>query len=68
MGDKKWIQSFGGEPEEARPHERHTHICKGNIGIDLKEIEWLGMCWINVKLDRAKLQVLENVDICHSCT
>jgi hypothetical protein len=36
-----------GKPEGKRPLERPRHRWEGNIKIDLRELGWGGMDWIN---------------------
>jgi len=46
-GEKKCIQSIGGEIEEKRPLGRPSCRREDNIKMDLQEVEW-GMDWIDL--------------------
>jgi hypothetical protein len=41
-----------GKPEGKRPLGRSRHRWVGNINRDLREIEWVGMDWIDLAQDR----------------
>jgi hypothetical protein len=45
---------FVGKPEGQRPLGRHRHRLEDNITMDLKEIVWEGMDWIDLTEDRDK--------------
>jgi hypothetical protein len=49
-----------GEPEGQRPLGRPRRRRVVNIKIDLKEIEWSGMDWIDLAMDRDQWRVLVN--------
>jgi len=42
------------KPEGKRPHARPMHRWECNINIDLKEMGWEGMDWINLVQDMDK--------------
>jgi hypothetical protein len=43
-----------GKPEGKRPLGKPRRRWLGNINMDLREIGWCGMVWIDVVQDRAK--------------
>jgi hypothetical protein len=47
-----------GEPEGKRPLIRHRRRWEDNIKMDLKEIGWDSMDWIDVAEDRGKWMAL----------
>jgi hypothetical protein len=47
-----------GKPEGKRPVGRPRRGCVGNIKIDLTEIEWGGMDWIDLALNRDQWRAL----------
>jgi hypothetical protein len=49
-----------GQPEVKRPLPRYRHRWENNIEIDLREILWGGMEWINLALDRDQWRALVN--------
>jgi hypothetical protein len=49
-----------GKPERKRPLGRPRHWCKNNIKMDLMEIRWGGMDWIDVAEDRDQWKALVN--------
>jgi hypothetical protein len=49
-----------GKPESKRPLERPRHRWVNNIKMDLREIGWDGMDWIDLTQDRAKWRALVN--------
>jgi hypothetical protein len=53
---------LAGKPEERRPLGRPRHKCVDNIKMDLREIGWGGMDWINVAQDRKKWGVLVDTE------
>jgi hypothetical protein len=61
MGEKRnarriWI----GKPEEKRPLGRSRRRWEDNIKMDLREIEWGGLDWIDVAQDRDQWRALVN--------
>jgi hypothetical protein len=49
-----------GKPEEKRPLGRQRRRWEDNIKIDLREIGWDGMDWIDLAQDRDQWRALEN--------
>jgi hypothetical protein len=49
-----------GKPEGKRPLGRPRHRWVANIKIDLREIGWNGMDWINLAQDRDQWRALVN--------
>jgi hypothetical protein len=49
-----------GTPEGKRPLERPRHMWEYNIKMDLREIGWGGMDWIDLAQDRAHWRALVN--------
>jgi hypothetical protein len=47
-----------GKSEGKRPLGRYIHRWKDNIKIDLREIEWGGMDWIDLAQDRDRCRAL----------
>jgi hypothetical protein len=47
-----------GKPEGRRPLRRPRYRWEDNIKIDLTEMEWTGMDWINLVQDRDRWQAL----------
>ena len=54
MGEKRYMQGFGGKPEERPRHRRD-----GNIKINLRKMGW-GMDWIDMAQDRDRCRALVN--------
>jgi len=46
------------KPEGKRPLGRHTRRWEDTIKMDLKEVVWVGMDWIDVAQDRERWQAL----------
>jgi hypothetical protein len=55
------IQCFGGKPEGERPFGSPRHRCEDNIKMDLQEVGWRGMDWIDLAQDRDRWWALVNV-------
>jgi hypothetical protein len=51
---------LGEKPEGKRPLRRHRRRWVNNIKMDLKEIGWVGMDWIDVAEDRDQCRDLLN--------
>jgi hypothetical protein len=51
---------FVGKPARKTPIGRSRRRCKDNIKMDLTEIVWGGMGWINLAQDRDEWQALRN--------
>jgi hypothetical protein len=49
-----------GKPEEKRPLGRRRRRWLDNIKVDLREIEWDGVDWIDMAQDRDKSRALLN--------
>jgi hypothetical protein len=49
-----------GKPERRRPLGRPRCRWEGNIKMDLREVGWEGMDWINLDQDRDRWQALVN--------
>jgi hypothetical protein len=52
---------FAGKPEGKRPLGRPAHRWLDNIKMDLREIGWGGIDWIDLAQDRSQWRVLVNV-------
>jgi hypothetical protein len=50
-----------GRPEGRRPLGRHRQRWEDNIKMDLQEVGWDGMDWIDMAQDRVKWRALVNV-------
>jgi hypothetical protein len=50
-----------GKPEGKRPLGRLRHIWVDNIKIDLRDIGWGGMDWIDLAQDRDQWRALMNI-------
>ena len=44
-----------GKPKRKRPLGRHRCRWEGDIRMDLQEVEWKGVVWIDVAQDRLSL-------------
>jgi hypothetical protein len=61
MGEKRNIyRILVGKPEGKRPLGRRRHRWVENIKIDLREIVWDGMDWIDLAHDREEWRALVN--------
>jgi hypothetical protein len=49
-----------GKPEGKRPLGRQRYRWVDNIKMDLREIRWGGMAWIDLALDRGQWRALVN--------
>ena len=49
-----------GKPDGKRPLGRLRHRCEDNIKMDLQEVGWRGMDWIDLAQDRDRWQALVN--------
>jgi hypothetical protein len=52
-----------GKPERKRPLERPRRRWVGNIKMDLREIGWDGMDWVELAQDRDECRALLNTTI-----
>jgi hypothetical protein len=50
-----------GKPEDKRPLGKPRHSWVDNIKMDLREIGWDGMDWINLAQDRDQWRALANM-------
>jgi hypothetical protein len=50
-----------GRPEGRRPLGRRRHRCQDNISMDLQEVGWEVMDWIDLAQDRDRWRAVENV-------
>jgi hypothetical protein len=57
-----------GKPEGKRPLGRPRHRWVGNVKMDLGEIEWGGMDWIDLAQDRDQWRDLVNMVMEPSCS
>jgi hypothetical protein len=53
-GERKYTQGFGSETEEKRPLGTPKRRWENNIQMDLKEMGWKRVQWINLAEDRGK--------------
>jgi hypothetical protein len=58
--ERRAYRALVGKPEERRPLGRPRRRWEDNIKMDLREVGWGGMDWINLTQDREKWQVLVN--------
>jgi hypothetical protein len=59
-GEDDCILVIGGKPEGKRPLGRPRHRWVDDIKMDLREIGWGGMDWINLAQDRDQWRGLVN--------
>jgi hypothetical protein len=59
-GEERRIQDFGGLPEEKRPLRRLRRRWEHNINIDLQEVGFWGMDWIDLAQGRDRWWALVN--------
>jgi hypothetical protein len=59
MGERRGAyRALVGKPEGRRPLGRPICIWKDNIKMDLREVGWGGMDWINLAQDRDRWRAL----------
>jgi hypothetical protein len=64
MGEKRNAYSIlMGKPEGKRPQGRPRRRCVNNNKMDLREIDWSGMDWIDMVQDRGQWRALVNTVI-----
>ena len=62
MGERRDIHRvLVGKPNRKRPLGRHRHRWEDNIKMDLQEVGWGGMDWIELIQDRDRWWALVNV-------
>jgi hypothetical protein len=62
MGEKRnAYRILVGKPEEKRPLGKPRHRWKDNTRMDLREIGWSGMDWIDLVQDRDQWRALVNM-------
>jgi hypothetical protein len=60
-GEKRYAcRILVGKPEGKRPLGRQRHRLVDNIKVDLREIGWCGMDWIDLVEDRDQWRALVN--------
>jgi hypothetical protein len=60
MGRRNAYRILVGKPDGKRPLKRPRRRWVGNIKMDLREIGWGGMDWIDLTQDRDKRRALVN--------
>jgi hypothetical protein len=61
MGERRGAyRALVGKPEGRRPLGRPRRRWEDNIKMDLQEVGWRGMDWINLAQDRDRWRVLVN--------
>jgi hypothetical protein len=61
MGERRGAYRIpAGRPERRRPLGRHWRRWEDNIKMDLREVGWGGMDWINLAQDRDRWRALVN--------
>jgi hypothetical protein len=61
MGERRGAyRALVGKPEGRRPLGRPRHRWEDNIKMDLQEVGWGGMDWINLAQDRDRWRALVN--------
>jgi hypothetical protein len=64
MGEKRNLyRILVGKPEEKRPLGRPRRRWVDNIKMDIREIEWSGVDWIDMAQDRDKWRALVNTEV-----
>jgi len=60
MGERKGIcRVLVGKPEDKRPFRKPRHRWEDNIKVDLKEISWKGVDWIDLTWDRDRWRAIK---------
>jgi hypothetical protein len=61
LGERRGAyRAIVGKPEGRRPLGRPRRRWEDNIKMDLREVAWGGMDWINLALDRDRWRALVN--------
>jgi hypothetical protein len=61
MGEKRGAhRALVGKPEGRRPLERPRHSWEENIKMDLREVGWGGIDWINLAQNRDRWRAVVN--------
>jgi hypothetical protein len=60
VGHVSRIRDNAGKPEEKRPLERQRRRWVDNIKMNLREVGWDGMDWIDLVQDRDRWRALVN--------
>jgi hypothetical protein len=60
-GEMNAYRTLVGKPKGNRPLERPRFTWVGNIKMDLREIRWNGMNWIDLAQDRDQWKALVNM-------
>jgi hypothetical protein len=63
VGEEQCIEDIGGIPEGKRPLGRPRRRCVDNIKMDLREIGWHGIDWIDLAQIRDQWRTLVNTVI-----
>ena len=64
-GEERRIQGFGGQPEGKRPLRRPRRRWEDDIKMDLLEVGYRGMEWIELAQDRDRWRALVNAVMNH---
>jgi hypothetical protein len=56
----KWICEYMGKPEGKRPLGRRSNMWENNIKMNMREIGWGGVDWIDLAQDRDQWWALVN--------
>jgi hypothetical protein len=59
FGEERCIQGFGGKPGGKRPLAWLEYRCKNNIKINLPEVGWGNMDWIDLAQDGDVVMTLQ---------
>jgi hypothetical protein len=60
VGEKRCIQGFSGETCENDTTWKTLALIEDNIQMDLREVEWEGIDWIDLAQDRGRWRALVN--------
>ena len=59
-GQERCMQGLVGRPDVKRSLARPSRRCEDNIKMDLQEVGWRGMDWIDLAQDRDRWRTLLN--------